>query len=89
MSFVESKTIKLDRKAEKELARLFHGNKNIYLKVKEELSVLSSNPFKGKVLHGDKKGCHRLRIGDYRIIYEVAGNEIWILKIGHRKDIYR
>lgn len=86
---MESRAIKLDRKAEKELNRLFHGNKDIYLKIKEELFALSINPFKGKALHGDKKGCHRLRIGDYRVIYEIAGKEIWILKIGHRGDIYR
>ena len=34
---------------------------------------------------------HRVRVGDYRIIYEIQ-NEILlilILKIGHRKEVYR
>ena len=34
---------------------------------------------------------HRVRVGDYRVIYEIQ-NEILlilILKIGHRKDVYR
>jgi mRNA interferase RelE/StbE len=34
---------------------------------------------------------HRIRVGDYRIIYEIHGDIllIVILKIGHRKDVYR
>ena len=34
---------------------------------------------------------HRIRVGDYRIVYEIQDDIliIVILKIGHRKDIYR
>lgn len=34
---------------------------------------------------------YRVRFGDYRIIYEVDNNvlTVLVLKIGHRKDIYR
>ena len=34
---------------------------------------------------------HRIRVGDYRIIYEIqdAVLVILIVKVGHRKDIYR
>ena len=34
---------------------------------------------------------HRIRVGDYRIIYEIHGDilVIMVLKIGHRKDVYR
>ncbi len=34
---------------------------------------------------------HRIRVGNYRIIYELHGREliVTVLKIGHRKDIYR
>ena len=33
----------------------------------------------------------RLRIGDYRIVYSIADEKltILVLRIGHRKDIYR
>ena len=33
----------------------------------------------------------RLRIGDYRVIYrfDVAKREIYLLAIGHRREIYR
>ena len=34
---------------------------------------------------------YRVRYGNYRIIYEIQDNKllILILKIGHRKDVYR
>lgn len=34
---------------------------------------------------------HRVRVGDYRIIFEIHGDIllIVILKIGHRKEVYR
>jgi len=34
---------------------------------------------------------HKVRVGDYRIVYEIQEDVLLILvvKIGHRKDIYR
>ena len=34
---------------------------------------------------------HRVRVGDYRIIYEINEDAllILVLKIGHRKEVYR
>ena len=34
---------------------------------------------------------YRLRQGRYRIVYSIQDNEltVWVVKIGHRKDIYR
>lgn len=33
----------------------------------------------------------RLRVGDYRIVYafDIARNELHLLAVGHRRDIYR
>lgn len=33
----------------------------------------------------------RLRVGDYRVIYEfdIARNEISLVTVGHRRDVYR
>lgn len=31
----------------------------------------------------------RFRIGEYRILFDVIGNFIFVLKIKHRKDIYK
>jgi mRNA interferase RelE/StbE len=34
---------------------------------------------------------YRLRQGRYRIVYSIQENEltVWIVKVGHRKDVYR
>ncbi|OQY11405.1 MAG: hypothetical protein B6I30_06845 [Desulfobacteraceae bacterium 4572_187] len=34
---------------------------------------------------------HKIRVGDYRIVYEIQDDVLLILivKIGHRKDVYR
>jgi mRNA interferase RelE/StbE len=34
---------------------------------------------------------HRIRQGDYRIIYEITDDELVVIvvKVGHRKDVYR
>lgn len=40
-------------------------------------------------LTGDEK--YRIRQGRYRIIYSVQDQEltVWVVKVGHRKDVYR
>ncbi len=44
-----------------------------------------------EALTGDLAGLYKLRIGDYRVIYEVLWDEkiIVIHAIGHRREIYR
>ena len=34
-------------------------------------------------------GTYRFRIGDYRIIFDLEGDEIVVLRVGHRRDIYK
>lgn len=40
-----------------------------------------------KRLH-DAEAAFRLRMGDYRVLFDVEGNVIVIRRIGNRKDIY-
>lgn len=42
-------------------------------------------------MHGASKGMFRIRIGDYRVIYNVIRNKLTVLvvKVGHRRDVYR
>ncbi len=34
---------------------------------------------------------YRVRQGNYRVLYSIHDNQltIWVIKVGHRKDIYR
>ena len=34
-------------------------------------------------------GEYRFRVGDWRIVFDVEGDKIVILIVGHRRDIYR
>jgi mRNA interferase RelE/StbE len=83
------KAVKLDKKAEKELNKLFKRDRRLYSRIRDELFSLELEPFKGKMLMGDKKSCRRIRIGDYRVIYEIIGNDVLIIKIGHRREVYK
>lgn len=55
-----------------------------------EALALDPNPHGSRKLAGEQ-AAFRVRQGNYRIIYEVQGQKliILILKIGHRKDVYR
>lgn len=35
--------------------------------------------------------CYRIRVGDYRVVYEVedARVVVIVIKVGHRRDVYR
>lgn len=34
-------------------------------------------------------GQWRFRIGDYRVLFDVEGEKAFILKIGHRREVYK
>jgi mRNA-degrading endonuclease RelE of RelBE toxin-antitoxin system len=34
-------------------------------------------------------GQWRIRVGDYRIRYDIEGNRVLLYRVRHRKDIYR
>jgi len=50
----------------------------------------SANPLRfAEPLKNTSLGQYRFRIGDYRVIFDVAQDKIVILTLGHRKDIYK
>ena len=34
-------------------------------------------------------GSYRFRIGDYRAVFDLIGEEIIVLRVGHRREIYK
>lgn len=51
---------------------------------------LSKNPLKhAQKLINPKIGEYRFRIGDYRVIFDIDFENIVILRIGHRKKLYK
>jgi mRNA interferase RelE/StbE len=41
-----------------------------------------------KIINSDH-GSYRFRIGDYRVIFDLEKDDIVVLRIGHRKEIYK
>jgi mRNA interferase RelE/StbE len=63
-----------------------HGRIRIIKKLKE----YADEPLKhARKLATPKIGTYRFRIGNYRAIFDIAGENVVILRIGHRKSIYR
>jgi mRNA interferase RelE/StbE len=51
--------------------------------------ILTTKPASFPQLSGEFKGLRKFRIGKYRVIYSLTGEDILVLKIGHRKEVYR
>lgn len=50
---------------------------------------LATNPVDfGKPLQYSLKGCRRLCVGDYRVIFSIDGDLVLIVKIGHGRKVY-
>jgi addiction module RelE/StbE family toxin len=41
------------------------------------------------VLKGQFAGLRKYRVGDCRVVYAILGNDVLVLRIGHRKDVYK
>jgi mRNA interferase RelE/StbE len=50
---------------------------------------LSKNADAYPVLKGQFAGLRKYRVGDYRVIYAILGEDALVLRIGHRKDVYK
>lgn len=61
------------------------------LRLIEAIDRLADNPGAGSVLKGEFSGLRRLRVGNYRIVYEVQAQQLVVLVVrtGRRRDIYR
>jgi mRNA interferase RelE/StbE len=79
----------LERGAEKDLARL---SSQIHNRVIAAIQALANNPRPSacRKLVGSKNDW-RIRVGDYRVIYEIA-DEIRVVRVNrvrHRREVYR
>jgi len=85
-------TIEITRTAEKQIKRLDRpGQQSIVRFLRDRLQPADNPRQWGKPLHGDQGGLWRYRIGDYRLICDIRDEKITVLvlRVGHRKDVYR
>ena len=58
-------------------------------RILNSLDHLRENPLIGKKLSAVKIGKWRIRIGDYRVRYDIEGNSIFLYRVRHRRESYR
>jgi mRNA interferase RelE/StbE len=81
--------IEWKRSAVKELKKTPKETINRVVKAVEQLKI---DPFPAGVRKLTGSECtYRIRVGDYRVIYSVYEDRllIEIVRVGHRKDVYR
>ena len=65
--------------------------KNDLKKILKRIELLGGNPrpLGCEKLTGEER--YRLRQGKYRVIYSIQDDEltVWVVRVGHRKDVYR
>ena len=52
------------------------------------LEGLQENPYQGSKLTNIAIGQWRIRVGDYRIRYDIEGEEVLLYRVRHRRDMY-
>lgn len=59
-------------------------------RIEKALRRLSINPHDGKPLKGELKGVWSLRVGNYRLLYEIQKSIVVVdvLHAAHRREVY-
>jgi mRNA interferase RelE/StbE len=80
--------IRISEKAAKELDRI---PEPVFGKIKEKIQKLGQNPQPAGAKRLAAWPGFRIRVGDYRLLYEIdqKHNRIIVYRIRHRKDVYR
>jgi mRNA interferase RelE/StbE len=82
--------IELSQEAASDVDEIFFADKKLLTRILKKIESLADNPREGKALTANHKGEFSLRVGAYRIVYELDtyGHVIFILTIKHRKHVY-
>ncbi len=81
-------SVRIKSNAAKELARLPRDARERLI---EAIDKLGEEPLAGALLKGGLRGLRRIRVGNYRIVYEVLDDELVVLviRVSHRQGAYR
>ena len=83
--------VRLSKDAQKTFLKIRQSLPAIGRKIEQALDLLETRPFAGLKLKGADAEVRRIRIGDFRIVYEIYRHEILVLVvyIGPRGGAYR
>ncbi|BAU08324.1 type II toxin-antitoxin system RelE family toxin [Fischerella sp. NIES-3754] len=81
--------VEITSRAAKQLKKL---PEDIKLRIEQKIQELAENPRPDEVVKlEDSEDTYRVRVGKYRILYEVKDDLliVKVVKVGHRKDVYK
>lgn len=81
--------IEVKPQAVKALAKIPNPHRRRIAKAIDGLAHTPSPPGCVKLTGAD--GAYRIRVGEYRILYEIVDKvlTVYIIRVGHRQDVYR
>lgn len=81
-------SVRIKASAAKDLARIDASDRE---RLVLAIDDLARKPHVGTALKGEWNGLRRIRVGVYRIVFEVQDAELVVLvvRIGHRSRVYR
>jgi mRNA interferase RelE/StbE len=82
--------IELAKEAESDLEALYKADRRLFTRILAKIETLSERPEEGKPLVGNHKGEYSLRVGNYRIVYELDRLKqiAYLLTVKHRREVY-
>ena len=81
-------SIRIKGSAARDLRRIARPER---LRIVAAIDRLKENPYLGSALKGELRGLRRLRVGDFRVIYELQDDALIVLvvRVAHRREAYR
>ena len=81
-------SLRIKESAAKEIRALPKADR---VRVIAAVDKLRDDPRQGTQLKGSSTGLRRIRVGDYRVIFELQNEVVvvLVLRVGHRRDVYR
>ena len=83
-------TVIFSKLAQEKFDRLLHADRKLGEQIAKAIDRIALNPHLGEFLKGNT-GYRKYRTGHYRIVYRTEHHRllIYIITVGHRKEIYR
>ena len=81
-------SVRIKRSAVKALSRI---PKQDRVRIVDAIDGLAEHPHAGSALKGGLRGLRRIRVGGYRVVYEVqdATLVVLVVRVAHRGTVYR
>ena len=86
-----SYSIELSREAAGDIDTLYRSDRKLFHRIVKKIESLEESPYEGKPLVGSHKGEFSLRVGNYRVVYEMDSSNhiLYVLTVKHRRHVYR